>query len=61
LTQLAEEITDLSLALIDNLDRTYYLTVVAYNENGSSLLNCIEVELEIPKSLIIFNPDSSSF
>ena len=48
LTLLGDEITDLNLALIDYLDRTYYFIIVAHNDYGDTLSNCLEITVEIP-------------
>jgi peptide/nickel transport system substrate-binding protein len=47
LTLLASEITDLGLALSGYLDGTYYFIVVAHNEYGDTLSNCISVSVSI--------------
>jgi hypothetical protein len=43
LTLLAGEITDLGLIISDYMDGTYYFIVVAHNEYGDTLSNCISV------------------
>ncbi|MFX1497938.1 MAG: CARDB domain-containing protein [Promethearchaeota archaeon] len=43
LTLLADEITDLTLALSGYGDGTYYFIVVAHNDYGDTLSNCISV------------------
>ncbi|MHA1981428.1 MAG: CARDB domain-containing protein [Promethearchaeota archaeon] len=48
LTLLADEITDLTLALTGYEDGTYYFIVVAHNNHGDTLSNCIEVNVELP-------------
>jgi len=50
LTLLADEIPDLSLSLSGYLNGTYYFIVVAHNENGDTLSNCIEIIVAIPPS-----------
>jgi surface protein len=49
LTLIANETTELSLMLSDYSDGTYYFIVVAHNENGDRLSNCIEIVVEIPE------------
>ena len=49
LTLLANEITELSLMLSNYANGTYYFIVVAHNENGDRLSNCIEIVVEIPE------------
>jgi len=60
LSLLAEEISDVSLLLSGYSDGTYYFIIVAYNEYGDKLSNCIMLIVEISKSLIIISPISSS-
>ena len=48
LTLLGAGITDISLALSSYTDGTYYLIVVAHNNYGDTLSNCIEVVVLIP-------------
>ncbi|NVM18145.1 MAG: extracellular solute-binding protein [Candidatus Lokiarchaeota archaeon] len=48
LTLLMEETTDLSLPLSGYTDGTYYFIVVAYNDYGNILSNCIEVIVQLP-------------
>jgi len=48
LTLLGDEITDLSLALSGYTNGTYYFIVVAHNDYGDTLSNCIEVIVLIP-------------
>jgi len=48
LTLKAGEITDLSLPLSGYTDGTYYFIVLALNEFGDTLSNCIEIVVEIP-------------
>ena len=48
LTLLASEIIDLTLALSGYVDGTYYFIVVAHNDNGDTLSNCIQVNVEFP-------------
>ncbi len=45
---LENEITDLSLTLSEYSDGTYYFIVVAYNDYGDTLSNCITVVVAIP-------------
>ncbi|MHA1747586.1 MAG: ABC transporter substrate-binding protein [Promethearchaeota archaeon] len=47
-TLLANEITDLNYALSGYEDGTYYFIVVAYNDNGDTLSNCVEITVEKP-------------
>jgi len=47
LTLLASQITDLGQALSGYLDGTYYFIVVAHNEYGDTLSNCISVTVAI--------------
>ena len=47
---LSEEITELSLNLSNYEDGTYYFIVVAHNENGDTLSNCISVTVGDPTS-----------
>ncbi len=49
LTLLGDGITDLSLALSDYTDGTYYFIAVAYNAYGDTLSNCIKVVVQIPQ------------
>ena len=42
-TLLADEITELSLMLSNYSDGTYYFIVVAHNDNGDTLSNCINI------------------
>jgi surface protein len=49
LTLLANEITELPLMLINYADGTYYFIVVAHNEYGDTLSNCIEIVVAIPE------------
>ncbi|MBY9018869.1 MAG: hypothetical protein KGD66_08560, partial [Candidatus Lokiarchaeota archaeon] len=48
LTLLGNEITDLTLVLSGYEDGTYYFIVVAHNDNGDTLSNCIEITVEKP-------------
>ena len=48
LTLLADEITELSLILSNYLNGSYYFIVVAHNNNGDTLSNCIKIIVEIP-------------
>ena len=48
LTLLADEITDLSMALSSYTDGIYYFIAVAHNNFGDTLSNCISVSVEIP-------------
>jgi hypothetical protein len=48
LTLLGDGITDLSLALSGYINGTYYFIVVAHNDYGDTLSNCIDVVVEIP-------------
>ncbi len=48
LIPLATEITDLTIPLSEYTNGTYYFVVVAHNEYGDTLSNCIEVEVAIP-------------
>jgi len=48
LTLLGDGITDFSRALSDYTDGTYYFIVVAHNDYGDTLSNCIEVVVQIP-------------
>ncbi|MFX1371937.1 MAG: hypothetical protein ACFFCE_08760 [Promethearchaeota archaeon] len=47
-TLLATGITDNFYQITDYLNGTYYFIVVAYNDYGYTLSNCIEVEVAIP-------------
>ena len=47
-TLLADEITDLTWALSGYNDGTYYFIVVAHNDYGDTLSNCIQVNVERP-------------
>ena len=46
LTSLADEITDLNLALSGYSNGTYYFIVVAHNIYRDTLSNCIQVNVE---------------
>ncbi|MCK4286726.1 MAG: hypothetical protein KAX18_11015, partial [Candidatus Lokiarchaeota archaeon] len=48
LTLLIERTTDLSLALSGYTSGTYYFIVVAHNNYGDALSNCIEIIVQIP-------------
>ena len=48
LTTLIEDITDLQFNLNGYADGTYYFIVVAKNDEGNTLSNCIKVIVEIP-------------
>jgi hypothetical protein len=48
LTLLLSGTTDLTLPLTDYSDGTYYFIVVAHNDYGDTLSNCIKVEVKIP-------------
>ena len=48
LTFLEDDITDLSLALSEYTDGTYYFIIVAHNAYGDTLSNCIEIVVQIP-------------
>ena len=48
MTLLASEITELGLALSSYSDGTYYFIVVAHNDYGSTLSNCIGITIAIP-------------
>lgn len=54
MTLLAEGITETSLPLDGYPDGTYYFIVVAHNDDGNTLSNCIqvEVELKLPPTII---------
>ena len=54
LTLLADDISDLNFPLEGYSDGTYYFIVVAHNENGDTLSNCIQVDvdLKIPLTLL---------
>ncbi|MHA1497318.1 MAG: ABC transporter substrate-binding protein, partial [Promethearchaeota archaeon] len=62
LTLLAEEITDLTIPLSGYTTGAYYFIVVAYNEYGETLSNCVIVNVQIPiaDSLIVIIPDSTT-
>jgi len=45
---LADDITDLNFPLEGYSDGTYYFIVVAHNEYGDTLSNCIQVVVDIP-------------
>ncbi|MFX1535755.1 MAG: Ser-Thr-rich GPI-anchored membrane family protein, partial [Promethearchaeota archaeon] len=60
LTLLADGITDLNLPLSGYSDGTYYFIVVAHNQYGDTLSNCLQVDVLISNSLIITIPDSST-
>jgi WD40 repeat protein len=53
LTLLADEITDLSLYLSGYLDGPYYFIVVARNDYGETLSNCIMVEGLPPANFVL--------
>jgi len=55
LTTLIENTTDLHLNLAEYTDGTYYFIVVAYNNYGETISNCIKVNIEISKSPESFN------
>ncbi len=65
LTLLGDVITDLSFALSDYTDGTYYFIVVAHNAYGDTLSNCIEVVVQNqpPGSFVLSsnagNPDDN--
>jgi C1A family cysteine protease len=48
LTLLADEITQLSLAIYGYSNGIYYFIVVASNDMGDTLSNCIQIEVTIP-------------
>ncbi len=48
LTLLGDGITDLSLALSGYTDGTYYFIVVAHNDYGDTMSNCIQVNVAFP-------------
>jgi len=48
LTLLVDNITDLELTLTGYSDGTYYFIVVAHNDYGDTLSNCLEITVEIP-------------
>ena len=50
---LANDIVDLSFPLEGYSDGTYYFIVVAHNENGDTLSNCIQVDVDIKIPLTI--------
>lgn len=58
LTHLASEITHLALPLSGYSDGIYYFIVVAHNENGDTMSNCIKVYVKAP--ITILYPISSS-
>jgi len=60
LNLLATEITDMSLPLNDYTDGIYYFIVNAKNNFGNISSNCIELVVQITKSVTIINPDISS-
>ncbi len=47
-TLLASEISDLTWALSGYVDGTYYFIVVAHNNQGDTLSNCVEITVAIP-------------
>ena len=49
-TLLEDEITELSLMLSSYSDGNYYFIVVAHNDNGDTLSNCIIFEVEISET-----------
>jgi hypothetical protein len=58
LALLANEITDLSLDLSGYSDGTYYFIVVAHNDYGDTLSNCIHVVVRLPPgSFLLSIPD----
>ena len=57
---LANEITDLELALSGYTDGTYYFIVVAHNNYGDTLSNCIQVDVLLVYDITVILPDSSS-
>lgn len=62
LSLIAEEVTGLDFALEGYADGTYYFAVVAHNEDGSTLSNCIQVnvDLELPPVIMYDSiPDES--
>jgi len=63
LTLLASDITDLTLPLSGYSDGTYYFIVVAQNDYGDTLSNCIKVDVQIPvviDGITVTTPNSSS-
>ena len=60
LTPLAERIDSLTLPLSGYSEGTYYFIVVAHNNHGDTLSNCLKVDIIFPPSLNITIPDSSS-
>jgi len=48
LTLLVDGLSNISLVLSDYASGSYYFIVIAYNEFGSTLSNCIKVVVEIP-------------
>jgi len=62
LALLALEITDLTIPLSGYTTGTYYFIIVAYNEYGETLSNCVIVNVQIPiaNSLTIIIPDSTT-
>jgi len=49
LTPLLVETTDLTLSLSEYTSGTYYFIVVAYNDYGQTMSNCIKVVVQIPQ------------
>ena len=60
LTILLTETASLSLSLIDLANGTYYYAIFSNNEFGSTLSNCIEVEVLTYLYITITNPSGSS-
>ena len=62
LTLLASGITDLTLPLSGYSNGTYYFIVVAQNDYGDTLSDCIMVEVQIPvvvDTITVTNPDGT--
>jgi hypothetical protein len=51
LTLLADGITDLNLALNGYQNGDYYFIIVAHNEQGDTLSNCIKVKVQKPNAI----------
>jgi C1A family cysteine protease len=57
---IANEIIDLELEISGYSDGTYYFVVVAHNNYGDTLSNCIQVDISLAYEITVIFPDSSS-
>ena len=55
LIPIAEEITELELLFTEYTDGIYYFVVVAHNDQGDTLSNCIEIRVELPRRIPGYN------